>query len=355
MANLQYGTPLSFGAKGDWNKKGEMLTYTPKKTNNEPLWTPVYPPAPDYSTDFSDLFNRDLAGLTSGGGGGYSVNPIDLTPMIDAYNQAATAQKNTIQQNVASRRQDLLTSIKRFQEDTVRNQELQRQNYMAGRADLEEAAFMADRANRASAAARGIGGSGLQQLAQLQNLLAQGKEINTLAKENINVQADLRRQLAEKQEDTDTAIQDLLASEANQLAAIDADTASAIANLQYQERVRQEEARQNAAAAASNYNLQLAQYQNELNSKYGTGIGLLQSEEIALADNLIKANSLSGKKKKEAQEIALQNALDNINYIANGGEYGLNSSYYTTARQRINALYNQKDNVNSLQSWLNSY
>ena len=184
------------------------------KKDDQPLWTPVLKP---YDTSFDELLERDLSGLSGGGGGGgYSVSPIDLTPMIDAYNQSAAAQKSTIQQNTESRRQSLLTSIKRFQEDTARNQELQRQNYMSGRADLEEAAFMADRANRASAAARGIGGSGLQQLAQLQNLLAQGKEINTLAKENINIQEDLRKALVQKQEDTDTAIQDLLANEANQ-------------------------------------------------------------------------------------------------------------------------------------------
>ena len=81
-------------------------------------------------------------------------------------------------------------------------------------------------------------------------------------------------------------------------------------------------------------------------------MGLLESEEIALAQSLVEANSLKGKDKKAAQELAYKTAAENINAIANGGDYGLNRNYYNTALQRINSLYNNKDNVNALSSWL---
>ena len=73
--------------------------------------------------DYADLLNK--YGLGPGGGsgssssssgGGYAApNRIDIQPMIDAFTNAANAQKNTLQTTANQQRSELLNSIKRFQ------------------------------------------------------------------------------------------------------------------------------------------------------------------------------------------------------------------------------------------------
>ena len=246
---------------------------------------------------YADILNKH--GLNPGGsnsssyssGGGYTApNRIDIQPMIDAFTNAANARKNTLQTTANQQRSELLNSIKRFQEQTARSQEIQRDAFNASRADLEEAAFQADRANRISAAARGIGGSGLQQLSQLQTLMEQNSSISDLAKENTNVQTELAKNLAEYEEDTNTSIQNLMANLANSLSEIDADLGNRIADLRYTEDTRYETARQNALenamnraesqraseqAARNSYAQALADYENNLKSSYDLGADTL--------------------------------------------------------------------------------
>ena len=324
--------------------------------------------------DYADLLNK--YGLGPGGsgssssssGGGYAApNRIDIQPMIDAFTNAANARKNTLQTTANQQRSDLLNSIKRFQEQTARSQEIQRDAFNASRADLEEAAFQADRANRISAAARGIGGSGLQQLSQLQTLMEQNSSISDLAKENTNVQTELAKNLANYEDETNTAIQNLMANLANSLSEIDASLGDQIANLRYTEDTRYEQARQAAMENALNRAQSQRSYENSVRNSYAQALldyelGLReQADEQVRYDDLVKnlqsdysaqmaditdTNELANKRKEyrdELYNLVQDNLISNDVYVS-GLNY-LNRVY----NNRLNAIDNDKNNSNS---WL---
>ena len=191
----------------------------------------------------------DYPTLASYTGGGSSGGSSYLSGLISAYNQSADADRALAQQvydttvrnlNTAlSRAEDtyntgvsnanraydttassLLRSLERFQNENKKSVEAQKRNYLSEQAALEDARFEADRQNRISAAARGIGGSGLQQLAQLQTLLSQGQDISELALANRNTLGDLREQLVQAQEDYDTDLANAQTTRDDTLAAL---------------------------------------------------------------------------------------------------------------------------------------
>lgn len=325
--------------------------------------------------DYADLLDKYGFGpgggsgsSSSSSGGGYAVpNRIDIQPMIDAFTNAANARKTTLQTTANQQRSDLLNSIKRFQEDTARSQEIQRDAFNASRADLEEAAFQADRANRISAAARGIGGSGLQQLSQLQTLMQQNNAISDLAGENTDVQMQLAENLARYEEDANTEIQNLMANLANSLSEIDASLGDQIANLRYTEDTRYEEARQAAMENALNRAQSQSSYENSLRNSYAQALidyelGLReQADEQVRYDDLVKnlqsdysaqmaditdTNELANKRKEyrdELYNLVQDNLISNDVYVS-GLNY-LNRVY----NNRLNAIDDDKNNSNS---WL---
>lgn len=328
--------------------------------------------------DYADLLNKYGLGPGSSGssssssGGGYAApNRIDIQPMIDAFTNAANAQKNTLQTTANQQRSELLNSIKRFQEQTARSQEIQRDAFNASRADLEEAAFQADRANRISAAARGIGGSGLQQLSQLQTLMEQNSSISDLAKENTNVQTELAKALSEKEEDTNTAIQNLMTNLANSLSEVDASLGNQIANLRYQEDTRYEEARQAAMENAMNRAQSQSSYEKSLQNSYAKALidyelGLReQADEQANYNDLVKnlqsdfseqisditdTSELASKRKEYRDELynLVQDNLISNDVYTSGLSY-LNNAY----SNRLNSI-NSKSSNNSISDWISN-
>lgn len=253
------------------------------------------------STNNTNNSNRDAlekAYLDSlrGAGGGYA-SEIDLANILNTYTQSANAQKQTISDSAASQRQGLLDSLKRFQSETDEARNRQRRAYNASRADLEGQAFMANRQAARSAAARGLGGSGLQQLAQLQALMNQGDAVNQLAQSNTDTLKAIATAAQNKEEDTNKALQTLDKETANKLAQIDANTANLQAQLQYNEAVRLEDAKARAAQAAASGNSALAQY------------------------NLYK---LQQEDERQALEDAAKTTLENI---AAAGTNALNNAY----------------------------
>lgn len=206
-----------------------------------------------------DALEKAYLDSLRGAGGGYA-SEIDLANILNTYTQSANAQKQTISDSAASQRQGLLDSLKRFQSETDEARNRQRRAYNASRADLEGQAFMASRQAARSAAARGLGGSGLQQLAQLQALMNQGDAVNQLAQSNTDTLKAIATAAQNKEEDTNKALQNLDKETANKLAQIDANTANLQAQLQYNEAVRLEDAKARAAQAAAAGNSALAQY-----------------------------------------------------------------------------------------------
>lgn len=367
------GGRSSSSGKDIWAITGSALGHLMNNQSNEEV-----DPIAQKVKDYADLLNK--YGLGPGGsgssssssGGGYvAPNRIDIQPMIDAFTNAANAQKNTLQTTANQQRSDLLNSIKRFQEQTARSQEIQRDAFNASRADLEEAAFQADRANRISAAARGIGGSGLQQLSQLQTLMEQNSSISDLAKENTNVQTELARNLAEYEEDTNTSIQNLMANLANSLSEIDASLGDQIANLRYQEETRYEQARQAAMENAMNRAQSQRSYENSVKNSYAKALldyelGLReQAEQEANYNDLVKnlqsdfsaqiaditdttsLEDMRAQYRDELYNLVQDNLISNDIYTS-GIDY-LNRAY----QSRLNSINNDSSN-SSFSDWISS-
>ena len=239
----------------------------------------------------------------AGGGSSYSGNPagmVDISNMLKAFDQAAEANKAVVDQSYNERRNDLLTSLKRYQEQNAKDVAAQQKTYLANQALVESAIAEADRQNRISAAARGLGGSGLQQLSQLQTLMSQGQTISDMATENQNAVNNLREVLANYDEDTQTALGNLVTTRENSLKGINSELASNKANLEYQAR----EAAADRAQMAASTNAQIAA-QNEAYAREAQQQKDALQAELDYAKRQYEsdlANAKSSKKIKAAKE-----------------------------------------------------
>lgn len=420
-------TSASTNFSGATNPNTGVLTYTPSTSNNK-----VSSSSSNKSNNASSIPNGAFSYLapstdslmeqaaaelnaasgasgysSSGGSGGVSVpntQPIgiDLSDILAAYTASAEAQKKAVSDSVAaqkkmlednlaaqlktletseaSQRDALLTSLKRFQEDTAKARSQQQASFNANRADLEAQAFMANRAAMQSAASRGLGGSGLQQLAQLQNLINQSGEVNELATGNTEALNTLAQNLARQEQDTTTNINNivkemqnkkealtteqkntlsaLLSEEVNNLNKIETNTTSLKEELKYQEAVRAENARVQAEQFAANLqaqNASIAANQAMYNRQ-------LQAENKAIADstisglaaavtdysNLIKSASKSSTKKNKAEALKENNSKVQAQYDAAISALasiyagsGLSQSYLDTYRKQLDSVYSQ--------------
>lgn len=286
------------------------------------------------SESISDIIRSNYPTLSGGGGGSsYSGNPagmVDISNMLKAFDQAAEANKAVVDQSYNERRNDLLTSLKRYQEQNAKDVAAQQKTYLANQALVESAIAEADRQNRISAAARGLGGSGLQQLSQLQTLMSQGQTISDMATENQNVVNSLREVLANYDEDTQTALGNLVTTKENSLKGINSELASNKANLEYQAREAaadraQMAASTNAQIAAQNAEYEAAAREDErmLNSQLATLQKNYENEISNIKGMSSKAlNSLYGTKKAdEAKKVVYNNYYANLGEIANA--YGI--------------------------------
>lgn len=275
----------------------------------------------DYTGPSNDKTLTTLKNLYNNAGAGYTVKPIDLTPVINAKTASAQAQKDALTTSYESNRQTLLDSIKRFQRQTEENREAQREAYLLQRGDLENAAFMADRQSRISAASKGLSGSGLQQLAQLGNILSQSSEINKAARANQKAQDDLTTKLNDAQAQSDRELINLENTHAGNITNIDRSLEEAISELILNEEIRQENARQEAERAVASQRAslaaQMAERENTLKSDYDDGIAILTGLQNSL-DNDLKTLTNNGKntgkeEKKKAKELVNSyiNLLDN--------------------------------------------
>lgn len=252
--------------------------------------TPKTYEGPSLSDLYGSLYGATGSSSGSGGGG-----KVDLTNMLAAYDKAAEAARQTTESTYNTTRNDLLTSLKRFQENNAKQVESQKRAYLTGQANLESARAEADRQNRISASARGLGGSGLQQLSQLQNLLNQSQDISELALENQNVMENLRTALANQEEDINTKLANAATARDNALKTIEAERAANKANLEYQ-------AAENAASRAATYrssqeNLaaQAAQEADLFNSNLSTIMGKYNRQ----ATEIMNDKKMSNKQKRE--------------------------------------------------------
>lgn len=339
------------------------------------------------------------------GGGSSSISEpikIDLSDILDAYTKSAEAQKRSISDAAASQkklledtlaakikslqtsestqRENLLTSLKRYQEDTAKSRKQQQSSFNASRADLEAQAFMANRAAMQSAAARGLGGSGLQQLAQIQNMINQSGEVSDLALANTDALDALAQAYARQEQDTNTNISNLardtqsqidnltteqknnlsalISEEANKLNEIETNTTSLKEQLKYQEAVRAENARIQAeqfaaqlqaqnAATASNYKLYAQQKQDAYNDLVNSTISSLAGA-VTNAANQMKTASTSSTNKNPKKALAENNknvraAYDQaVSTLASlYAPTGLSKNYLDEYMKQLDSYYGQ--------------
>ena len=182
-----------------------------KETKNKPVNDPTplqsYPTSSGSSSGGSSggyYINSMLEALKAGNQAAYdaqvqaarTANEQSLKNLSDAYNRYRedyTTNKANLENTYNTTASNLLKSLQRFQEQNAADVKSQRQDFLTNQSALETARAEADRQLRIDAARRGLGGSGLQQLAQLQTLLSQGQEVSKLANANQESMDTLRK------------------------------------------------------------------------------------------------------------------------------------------------------------------
>ena len=294
---------------------------------------------------------RGGSGSSSSGGGGVA-NRIDMTPYINSLKEGAAANKKTISDKYAQERNRLSTQLKQYQENTATARRQAMDAYNSARADLEEQSYMNMRAAQQSAASRGLGGSGLQQLAQLSSQIESSNQTSDLSEQNTETQNDLTKALKDMESQINTAISDANTNEKNELTQIDTNTAQAIAQAQYQEEVRfqnalAEAAARNAAIAAQrdaqNQELALAMndYTGNLKVLLDQGIAALTKDfnnSKYVKGNYSKANADALNKQLETTYNAYSSKLADVLLDSGMGQAG--ASYYDYYSQQLRNAYN---------------
>ena len=275
------------------------------------------------ATPSTDLYGTMRSTLPTAGGGGM----IDLSNIFKSLEQGAQTQRDIAKQTYDTRREDLLTSLKRFQDQNARDVQNQQRAYLSNQASVESAIAQADRQNRISAAARGLGGSGLQQLAQLQNLLSQGQTISNMATENQNVMDSLRRALSEEEENYRTGESRALADYNNTLNKIASDLAITKAD-------RETVARENALNRAHQASLQNQAYGAQAQEKANALSAELDNLQRQYGEALKSANtSQTVKDAREAYQQTVGDILARYSVPAD-------SLSYSNARNYLEDAYN---------------
>ena len=299
-------------------------------------------------------------GGTGSAGGSYSsavtYDPsgmIDITNMLKAYEDAAAANKAIAEQSYSTRRNDLLTSLKRYQEQNAQDVAAQQKTYLANQALLESAIAEADRQNRINASARGLGGSGLQQLSQLQTLLSQGQTISDMASENQDIVNNLRKVLANYDEDTQTALSDLEKTKENTLRSIESELGTNKANLEYQAREKAADRAHAQKMAEASTAAQIAAQNAAYERQAAEDEKMLNSQLSVLSKNyeneMSKINSMSKSQLKDtygtnnataARQSVYDSYYDSLGTVLNnygvGGTDKANSQY-----QNLLSVYNK--------------
>lgn len=158
----------------------------------------------DYNYD--NIYNEIYSSGSSTGG----ATKVDVTALLNAYKQQADAANAVAQQTHNSKREQLLNHIKRAYaaNDLARAQ--QSQNFINDQANLEAANMSNARAARVQAGNMGLSGSGIQQLAQLKNLIGQANAISEVSNKNMAALEKLRSSLATTDEKAMAQLDDAL-------------------------------------------------------------------------------------------------------------------------------------------------
>lgn len=155
--------------------------------------------------NYNDVYD-EIYSSSSGTG----ATKVDVTALLNAYNQQKDAANAIAEHTYNSKRDQLLQSIKRAYEANELARQQQSQNFINDQANLEAANMANARNTRVQAGAVGLSGSGIQQLAQLKNLLSQANAVSEVSSKNIAALEKLRSSLATTDEKAMAQLEDAL-------------------------------------------------------------------------------------------------------------------------------------------------
>lgn len=167
--------------------------------------------------NFQEIYDELLLGGAAGGESGGGAYKPDVSALLDSYNQQNEAANQAAKTNYDITKNNLIESLKRYQESNMKQQQQQKQDLLNTQSELENTGATQSREARINAGARGLSGSGIQQLNQLQRLASQGNKVTDVASKNTEALTKLNDALVSKQEKTDEALADALSTYTNAL------------------------------------------------------------------------------------------------------------------------------------------
>lgn len=286
----------------------------------------------DYNYD--NIYNTISSDYGVSSGGAYRP---DTSAAIAAINKAASANRDVATSSYNTKRSDLLDSLRRYQDTNAKQVASQKQSYLTSRASLDTAKEQANRQSRISNASRGLGGSGLQQLAELQNDLGLQSDQSLLANANQREMDNLKTLLSNYTEDTNKGISNAYIDYQNALKSIDADTAQRIADVNYQADMVAAQNRMSQASAQGTARQTANSLYNALNSIINNEQSLTSLAGIMRNQNQKElAESYGLKKNATKSDIGKKILMDYTTRLNDlNSNYGLPTDVYNTARNNI--------------------
>jgi hypothetical protein len=286
-------TPQAPSPKIKLNKQPAPVKVPTKQTEQKVTASPFLVPGENAMTSEANYIKKALSGLDaykpSGG--------VDLGGIYSAYDQEASASRMAVQDATRTKRNDLTAQIQRLREDIANSKKAKMDVFNTTRADLNDSAFMTNRSNRISAASRGLSGSGLEQLAQIQSMLKTNKQISDVAGVYSNEQKGLETSLQRGEQDYNNTATNLTNEEQIALQQI-------AANLSGKKASAKSQADAQNAVAQNNYQRMLLEATSAAKDKYN----YMKAKATTVIDAL-KQGKLD-KKSKEAAQADIRTAYD---------------------------------------------
>lgn len=274
----------------------------------------------------------NIASNTSSGDWSGGVYRPDTSQAIAAYNREADALRANAKSQYDTTIDDLVTKMNRFRESNEKSRNNQKQSYLTNQSAIEMAKEQADRQSRISNAARGLGGSGLQNIAEIQNELGVQGDISKLAGENQFVMDDLTSQLKQAEEDTEKGKRNAKTVYDNSLRSIASDLANKIAQVNYEaDNIYNQSLASARSAAAANTSARASDLYGLLN---GVTSGLANRLQHSSLAQLKKDFNIT---KKNATYKDISNAIYNT-YMPQIRAQGLDANTYRNVESTLNSL-----------------
>lgn len=175
----------------------------------------------------SELTQRNISGLPRIEAPNLQVYRPDFSGLEQSFNQIMQSYeqfRGAAQSQFDTQRAGLDTSLEQSMRNIQQAKEKTTQQFGKSRAQLAEDVFAVNRQTQAQMSARGLGGSGIEAMANIQNRMAAGESISEMA----NDYFDAQTQLVQAEEDTRTNYN-------NSLMALNSSLQSAMAQIMSQE------------------------------------------------------------------------------------------------------------------------